>query len=168
MYLRKYLSSDFEVLDSWITSAELLFQFAGTAWTFPLTGNQIHQYQVTFPERQFYVACDETDNPFAFGEIIVGDINSPRLGRLLIGESESRGKGLGLLFVNMLIEECRAKIDTDIIYLYVFHDNFQAIRCYEKAGFKFVPDKSITFTYNNEDQVALLMEYSFIKKTENL
>ncbi|WP_159467574.1 GNAT family N-acetyltransferase [Dyadobacter sp. 3J3] len=162
MRLRKYLPADFYLLNSWMTSAELLFQFAGTAWTFPLDENQIHQYQVTFPERQFYIGCDELDNPFAFGEIIVGDINSPRLGRLLVGESVSRGKGLGLIFVNMLIEECRTKIDTRIIYLYVFHDNFRAIRCYQKAGFKFIPDKSITFTHNDRDQIALLMKYSFL------
>lgn len=164
MYLRKYLQTDFELLNTWITNADLLFQFAGTAWTFPLTEDQIQKYQTVFPERKFYLACTENGNPFAFGEIIVGDINSPRLGRLLIGESDSRGKGLGLSFVNMLIEECRARIDTDVLYLYVFHDNFRAIRCYEKAGFKFVTNKSITFTHNNIDQIALLMEYLFLDK----
>lgn len=64
----------------------------------------------------------------------------------------------------MLIEECRAIIETDVLYLYVFHDNYRAIRCYEKAGFKFVTNKSITFTHNNIDQIALLMEYLFLDK----
>lgn len=159
MHLRKYFSSDFELLDSWVTSAELLFQFAGTAWTYPLDENQIRNYQGNYPERQFFMGINEENNPFAFGEIIVGDVNSPRLGRLLIGESKSRGKGLGLSFVNLLIKECRQKIETDVIYLYVFPDNSSAIRCYEKAGFKFVPDRSLTFKHNGEDKIALLMEF---------
>lgn len=163
MYLRKYLRTDFEILSNWVTSAELLFQFAGTAWTFPLNEEQILQYESTFPERQFYIACDEQDIPFAFGEIIDGDINSPRLGRLLIGKSESRGKGLGLSFVLMLIGECLQKIDTEVIYLYVFQDNFRAIRCYEKAGFNFVPGKSVTFNHNGADETALLMQYTVTK-----
>ena len=107
MDLRKYTDDDFNVLNSWITDADLLFQFAGTAWTFPLTRKQMQDYQALHPDRQFYIAHDDHQQPFAFGEIIIGDINTPRLGRLLVGEKESRGKGLGLHFVNMLVKECK-------------------------------------------------------------
>ncbi|MBE9463018.1 GNAT family N-acetyltransferase [Dyadobacter subterraneus] len=166
MNLRKYLPSDFGLLNSWVTTAELLFQFAGTAWTYPLDEKQVQKYQATFPDRQFYMGIDDENNAFAFGEIIVGDINSPRLGRLLIGDSASRGKGLGHSFVNLLIDECRQRIETDVIYLYVFPDNSSAIRCYEKAGFTFVPDKSVTFKYDDVDQIALLMEYRVLDKVK--
>ena len=43
MYLRKYQDSDFSLLAQWVTSPDLLFQFAGTDFSFPLTQNQLTQ-----------------------------------------------------------------------------------------------------------------------------
>lgn len=160
MRLQNYSPDNFDLLNSWITDADLLFQFAGTAWTFPLTRQQIAAYQNSFPRRQFYMAYDDQNEAFAFGEIIVDDINTPRLGRLLVGNQNSRGKGLGLRFVNLLVDECKRVFAPDLIYLYVFEDNVPAIRCYEKAGFVFDGDKKIVFTHEDKNQTALVMKFT--------
>ena len=160
MHLKKYSTEDFDVLESWITDAGLLFQFAGTAWKFPFTRQQMSDYQIRFPERQFYMAYNEDSKPFAFGEIIVDDANTPRLGRLLIGQENSRGKGLGVKFIDLLIQECNQRLSPDIIYLYVFEDNLPAIRCYEKAGFLTDGENKIVFLHHGIEHVALVMKYT--------
>ena len=160
MHLKKYTAEDFDLLQSWVTNAELLFKFAGTAWTFPLTDHQIFEYQTRHPERQFYMAIDDEEKAVAFGEIIVNDVNTPRLGRLLVGEATSRGKGLGVKFVDLLIQECNQRLNPDIIYLYVFEDNYQAIRCYEKYGFILDRENKIVFSHKDTEHVALVMKYT--------
>ncbi|MDQ6480241.1 GNAT family protein [Dyadobacter sp. LHD-138] len=160
MRLQNYSQDHFDLLNSWVTDADLLFQFAGTAWTFPLTPQQITNYQLSFPKRRFYMAFDDQDEAFAFGEIIVDDINTPRLGRLLVGKQSSRGQGLGLKFVNLLIDECKRTFSPDLIYLYVFENNLPAIRCYEKAGFVFDGGNKIVFTHESKSQTALVMKFA--------
>ncbi|MGZ5244596.1 MAG: hypothetical protein ACXWD4_11795, partial [Bacteroidia bacterium] len=39
-------------------------------------------------------------------EIITNEANAPRLGRLLVGAPQMRGKGLGQQFISELIDEC--------------------------------------------------------------
>jgi len=157
MHLKKYTNAHFDLLESWITDADLLFQFAGTTWKFPFTRQQMTDYQSQFPERQFYMGYDDDNQPFAFGEIIVNDINTPRLGRLLVGKENNRGKGLGGKFIDLLVRECNQRLAPDIIYLYVFEDNFPAILCYEKAGFIRDTENKITFSSEGTEHVALIM-----------
>jgi RimJ/RimL family protein N-acetyltransferase len=150
MHLRKYQPSDFTLLAQWVTSPALLFQFAGTDFSYPLTQIQIQQYQSLNPECSFYVACTPDNKPFAFGEIIPQENNIPRLGRLLIGDTKKRGKGLGAIFVQLLVEECIRLYNCTQIELYVLTSNIQAIRCYEKVGFQFLPNSSFELIVHGE------------------
>lgn len=159
MYLKKYTTDQFLTLHSWVENADMLFRFAGTAWKYPLTELQITDYQLQHPERQFYMAYLDDTNPFAFGEIIVNDINTPRLGRLLVGGESSRGKGLGGKLIELLIQECMQQLAPKVIYLYVFENNLPAIRCYEKAGFVTDPGNKIIFNHDGTEHVALVMQY---------
>lgn len=163
MILRKFTKDDFYILEKWVTSADLLFQFAGATWQFPLTIGQIEQYQKNFPLRQFYTGCTDGGHPVAFGEIIRGDVNSPRLGRLLVGNSTERGQGLGLQFVNLLTEECKKSSHDSTVYLYVFENNLSAIRCYRKAGFTNDSAGSITFMKGDLPYTATIMSKSLIE-----
>lgn len=139
MFLRKYADSDFPVLKSWVTDAKLLFLFAGGNWSYPLEFEQVRDYQLAHPLKQSYLLCDDEGHPVAFGELITGDVNSPRLGRLLVGGEENRGKGIGKILIQHLITESRKRNPEDFIHLFVFEENTPAIRCYENMGFKFVP-----------------------------
>lgn len=139
MYLRKYQDSDFSLLAQWVTSPALLFQFAGTDFSFPLTQNQLEQYQAACPDCLFYIACRPLNEPIAFGEIIPQANNIPRLGRLLVGNTAHRGKGIGAAFVQLLVAECARLFNCTQIELYVLSDNKAAQRCYEKVGFYYIP-----------------------------
>ncbi len=142
--IRKYLEEDFSQLSKWITSPQLLFQFAGPGWKYPLTKEQVQKHQEDFPHKQLYLGCDASGKPYAIGEIITNEPHSPRIGRLLIGNPLDRGKGLGGVFLQELIAETARLYDPLSICLFVLENNAPAIRCYQKLGFEFseepIPD----------------------------
>lgn len=148
--LRKYTSADFEYLSSWVSDADLLFQFAGPDWSFPLTEEQLVSYQQKFPFKQFYIGL-QNEIPFAFGELIWNEPVSPRLGRLLIGGEAKRGKGLGQQFIKILITECITLFNPKAIHLFVLENNKQAIACYLKCGFSIVDAPEFTLPYKNQN-----------------
>ena len=148
--LREFAESDFQILESWIADANLLLQFSGTDFSFPITRKQIADYHLQYPERRFYLGYTEEDQPVAFGEIIPQSSGVPRLGRLLIGDPNLRGKGLGKYFVKLLVDECKLRFGTLKVELLVSNKNVAAISCYQAVGFDYSPQKEKTLTVNNE------------------
>jgi len=138
--LRHYQPTDFKHLKDWITDPEILFQFAGPDFTFPIDSKQISNYQEIHKDRQFYIA-EFQHEPVAFGEIIPQNHSSVRLGRLLVGKE--RGKGLGTAFVNALLNEVKHSYFVGWVDLFVMKSNLPAIRCYKKAGFILVKGERI-------------------------
>lgn len=136
MVLRKFKATDFSWLQNWVTSPELLFQFSGDRFSYPLRLDQLIAYRTEHPERMMYVALVAAQ-PVAFGEIIPQDNGRPRLGRILVGNPALRGTGLGTRFITALLDECRQLYPCDAVELNVWDENTSAIRCYEKAGFVF-------------------------------
>lgn len=133
--LELYSSLHFELLKSWITDEELLFRFSGTDFTYPISEQQIVDYQLKYPERRFYMGYTPGKMPFAFGEIIPQESGVPRLGRILVGDPALRGKGLGRYFIKLLIGECSEQFLTKRVELLTWDMNHTAIRCYESVGF---------------------------------
>jgi RimJ/RimL family protein N-acetyltransferase len=156
--LRKYNHTEFNILAGWITSAELLFRFSGPDWSFPLSPDVLQVYMDKHPERQFYWGVSSDGLPYAFGEIIRGDANSPRLGRLLLNETQ-RGKGLGQVFVSELLQECIRIDRPEQVFLFVFEDNRPAVACYLKCGFKFCDETYIRV--NHEGMEARIRKMAF-------
>lgn len=159
--LRPYTKTDFPFLEKWVDSAELLLQFAGTDFSWPLTEKQLSDYQNLHPDRSFYMGTTGNQVPFAFGEIIPQENNIPRLGRIIIGDSASRGKGLGRQFVNLLLEECWSKNFKQAVDLFVWDKNTAAIKCYQAVGFIYNPEKEITLTIENQSYNIHRMTYTF-------
>jgi RimJ/RimL family protein N-acetyltransferase len=147
----------FNWLSGWVTSAELLFQFAGTDFHFPLDETQLLSYQQFHTDRRFYIALTENKAPYAFGEIIPQDNNTPRLGRVLIGDPNKRGKGLGAHFIQLLVEECRLLYNPPAVELYVNAPNTAAIQCYIKVGFHFLPNQEKIVTHNGQQHLIKKM-----------
>jgi RimJ/RimL family protein N-acetyltransferase len=122
-------------------------QFSGTDFHFPITKLQVQVYQQANPDRTFYLGFDDKLEPYAFGEIIPQAGNVPRLGRILVGQKDKRGIGLGQLFVLDLIQECVNCYKCNAVELFVWDQNLAAIRCYLKVGFKYIPEKQMTMTH---------------------
>ncbi len=160
MTIIQYQPAHFNFLSRWITSPELLFQFAGTTFSYPITENQLLNYQNENPERNFYIGLNTDNKAVAFGEIIPQKNNIPRLGRLLIGNPAERGKGFGTSFIRLLLAECQALFQTKTVELFVLEDNLPAIKCYQKIGFQFLPGQTWEMSHQQQIFVLLKMAYN--------
>lgn len=142
LILHRFEEADFDWLQGWVTSPELLFQFSGERFSYPLRLEQLTEYRAEHPDRHMYTAWLGGD-PVAFGEIIPQDNGRPRLGRILVGNPAMRGRGLGARFIMALVDECGRLYACDAVELNVWDENTAAIRCYEKAGFVFQPSDRV-------------------------
>ena len=149
--LKVFKIKDLPILKSWVVDEDLLFQFSAHGFTFPLTERQFEIYEAAYPKRQFYLAYNDEGKPYAFGEIIPQDQESVRLGRLLVGGKENRGKGLGGKLIGELIKEVKNKHLVNRVDLFVLEDNQSAQKCYLKAGFKHVNEPPIYLNYKGKD-----------------
>ncbi|MEX8549331.1 MAG: GNAT family N-acetyltransferase [Mucilaginibacter sp.] len=161
MTITKYSFNYFSFLSRWITDANLLFQFAGTEFSYPITEKQIEDYQHKNPDRNFYLGLNEVNEPVAFGEIIPQENNIPRIGRLLIGNPAERGKGYGTSFIHLLLAKGKAQFQTDTVELFVLEDNLPAINCYQKIGFRFLPGQTWEVNHNGQKYLLQKMAYNF-------
>ena len=85
----------------------------------------------------------------------VGYCEGERTGRsfkldlALIGDKQKRGKGLGLSLVKTFVTFVFQNTGCSKISLDVFDLNVEAIKCYEKAGFKIDPEKAMEITFGD-------------------
>jgi len=158
--LKPFEEHDFPILQNWVRSKELLFQFSAVELSYPLSLEQWQAYQQKYPERRQYLAMLDNGAPYAFGEIIPQDEQSVRLSRLLVGDAQQRGQGLGGRLIEELIEKAVKQIAVERIDLFVLADNQGAIRCYEKAGFQFVEAPLLELAFEGEKYPVRKMRYS--------
>lgn len=161
--LKPYHITDFQVLNSWVTDEELLLQFSGTEFSFPLSEEQITTYQISHPDRRFYMGYHIDGFPFAFAELIPQESGNPRLARILIGDPTLRGQGLGKYLIKLLLQEIREQHQSALAELYVWEKNTAAIKCYESVGFLYAPKREMTMVYKGVAYHIHKMTYTFQK-----
>jgi RimJ/RimL family protein N-acetyltransferase len=154
--LKKFCQNDYACLISWIDSAETLMQFGGPFFTFPLTAEQL-DISLGDPNRISFSVVN-TENSLSIGhcEIYLSG-GSAKIGRILIGEKEQRGKGLGQQIVGMLLEYIFSTLQQTKVELNVFDWNTSAIKCYEKVGFTINPGKRLERKMKGETWIAINM-----------
>ncbi|HWW40633.1 GNAT family N-acetyltransferase [Pedobacter sp.] len=158
--LKPYTSADFKLLEKWVTDEDLLLQFAGTDFSYPITRQQITVYRTAYPERNFYIAYQD-ETPFAFGEIILQGSGIPKLARILVGEPSLRGKGLGGKFIKSLVAESARLYSTKTLELLVWDQNIAAIKCYERVGFVYSPERHTMLAHKGKNYNIHKMTYFF-------
>lgn len=113
-----------------------LFQWAGfVTYQHPLTVEQVKK-QAEKDDVHLYVIC-ENDTPIGAGEIC--DINEEKkTGRIcrLIFSADARNKGYGEIFLKELARIAFTEMGLISLSLRVYCFNANAIRCYEKVGFR--------------------------------
>jgi RimJ/RimL family protein N-acetyltransferase len=134
--------SDFTQLINWINTPEFLLQWGGPNFSYPLTEQQLENYlkdankdnSTTFI---YSVKHKETGN--IIGHISLGNIDrknkSARVGKVLVGDKNVRGKGIGQLMMTEILKVAFNELTLHRVSLGVFDFNLSAIACYEKAGF---------------------------------
>ncbi len=149
-------STDFNLFISWINNKEELFQFAGPIFTYPLTTEQLLAYSADDRRIPFKVVHIKTNEIIGHCELNFEN-TIPRLSRILIADSRARGKGIGKLIVDKMLEQLFVMRYFDSADLNVFDWNKGAIRCYEQVGFKINSECVNTQILDNDIWTALNM-----------
>ncbi len=136
--LEEFTCNDFQLLINWIDSDQFMFQFAGPAFTFPITTEQLAKHIEPNSRKVFKVV--ETKENNIIGHCELNNIDkrnkSARISRLLIGNPKSRNKGFGKKMIQTLLKYAFEELHLHRIDLGVFDFNKGAIRCYKQCGFK--------------------------------
>ena len=154
--IEPFSEKHFDLIIEWVDSEALMMQYSGPDFDYPWSQEVLSQYLNEVHDRERFIFSHENE-PRGYGEILHNGEFQPRLGRLLIGGEENRGKGYGQLLIQDLIAYLQESKPGKPIYLYVYTDNYGAIRAYEKAGFKKVQPAPIPLPEINKS--AYLMSY---------
>lgn len=141
--LKYFERSDFEQLIKWIDSPALLLQWGGSSFDYPLTHAQLEKYiekaNHENAEALVYKVVDHETGE-TIGHISLGKIdrknNSARVGKVLVGDANQRGKGIGQQMLKEILKVAFDDLQLHRVSLGVFDFNKSAIACYEKVGFK--------------------------------
>lgn len=133
---------DFVQLMEWIDSPELLLQWGGPGFDYPLDEQQLKKYLTNSnnenAEKLIYKVID-TETGEVIGHISLGAIDrknrSARIGKVLIGDKNKRGKGFGKLMMREVLRIAFEDLKLHRVSLGVFDFNQSAIATYEKVGF---------------------------------
>lgn len=149
--------ADFKKLISWLDNEELLVQVAGPIFSYPLTAEQLVTYLADEKRYAFKVIDPNTNEAIGHAELYKQEENVAKICRVLIGNEAYRGKGLGQELMNALVSYAINELQVPTIELNVYDWNVQAIRCYEKVGFVFVPEKYTTIKVKGDTWKSLNM-----------
>ncbi len=163
--LKPFREEDFEALISWVGSEELLVQFAGPIFKYPLTVAQLEKY-ISDENRYVFKVINPEANGIAIGhaEIFLVTPTAARLCRILIGDKSYRGKGVGQEIIKQLIDQSFEYLNAETIELNVYDWNTSAIKCYEKVGFEVNPNTINTTEVNGVTWTAINMVFPKPKK----
>ena len=136
--IRPAAEKDYEAIVRWNEKkgTAYLIQWSGfVAYTYPLTVEQVRR-QAEKDSVHLYVIC-ENDTPIGAGEICDIDPKEKtgRICRLIFAE-EAKNKGYGEIFLKELSRIAFEEIGLVSLNLRVYCFNANAIRCYEKVGFR--------------------------------
>jgi RimJ/RimL family protein N-acetyltransferase len=140
--LEYFSRSDFKQLIDWIDSPSFLLQWGGPGFDYPLNHCQLERYIENAnhenAETMIYKVMDEK-NGDTIGHISLGKIDrknrSARIGKVLVGDRNTRGKGIGQLMMKEILLIAFDELHLHRVSLGVFDFNTSAIACYEKTGF---------------------------------
>ncbi len=153
--LQPFTPADFDRLKQWVNSEELLVQFAGPIFRYPLTDEQLHEYVAEPQRRAFRVLHGE--RVIGHAEVMLTEGGTAKLCRILIGDEANRGRGWGEQIIRALVDVSRQKYDAKTVELNVYNWNKGAMRCYEKVGFVENPEGQWTTRVDGQTWTAVNM-----------
>lgn len=141
--LEYFTRNDFNQLIDWINTEELLTNWAGSLFRFPLHEASLEWYiedtnNLDTSDAFIYKGV-ETETGETIGHISLGGISrtnkAARISRVLVGSNAERGKGICTGMLNAVLKIGFEQLNLHRISLGVYDFNHAAIRCYEKCGF---------------------------------
>lgn len=141
--LARFEKEDFDQLIEWISTEELMINWAGSLFSFPFTHKSLDWYikNTNDPETSeaFVYKVIEQETGESIGHISLGSISrknrSGRISRVLIGSEDHKGKGYCKDMMRSILKIGFDELNLHRISLGVYDFNIAAIKCYEKTGF---------------------------------
>lgn len=141
--LEYFSKEDFQQLIDWVPDASFVLQWSGPTFSYPLTSGQLETYLegANEPDASKYIfkVVGNTTNK-AVGHVSLGKVDrnnsSARIGKVLVGAADSRGKGYGSQIIDAVLIFAFEELKLHKVTLGVFDFNAAAIKCYEAAGFR--------------------------------
>lgn len=142
--LEHFEEKDFDQLINWIHSEELLINWAGSLFNFPLTTASMQWYLGDTNDKDnsdaLIYRVVETATGETVGHISLGGISrknrSARISRVLIGDDRHKGKGYCRQMIREVLKVGFDEMKLHRISLGVYDYNISALKCYQSAGFK--------------------------------
>jgi RimJ/RimL family protein N-acetyltransferase len=139
--LEYFTANDFEQLKEWITDEEILMNWSGALFSFPLTQKSLDWYIENVNDTRhsdaFVYKVTETVTGIVIGHISLGGISrknrAGRISRVLVSPAY-QGKGYCCQMVKQVLKIGFEELQLHRISLGVYDFNKAAIRCYQKAG----------------------------------
>ncbi|RYD71849.1 MAG: N-acetyltransferase [Sphingobacteriales bacterium] len=142
--LEHFEEKDFDQLINWINTEELLINWAGSLFSFPLTKQSMAWYLGDTNDKEksdaLVYRVVEVETGKTVGHISLGGISrknrSARISRVLIGDNENKGKGYCRQMINAVLTIAFNEMNLHKVSLGVYDYNSSALKCYQSAGFK--------------------------------
>lgn len=154
--LLPFTTEDVPLLVSKIIDERMLLQFAGPAYHFPLTEQQL-ETDLSDKNRTLFKITDQTGNTMGHAQIFLKE-KTFLLGRILIWDENNRGKGYGKKVMQELLKYGFSHFDKETAELNVYDWNTGAIECYRKVGFAFDPNVKSEAKIDQETWISLNMK----------
>ena len=141
--LEYFEAKDFEQLINWINTEELLINWAGSLFSFPLTQSSMNWYirdtnDLQKSDALLYRVVEEETGEIV-GHISLGGISrknkSARISRVLIGDNHNKGKGYCKQMIRAVLKVAFDELQLHRVSLGVYDYNLSALKCYQSAGF---------------------------------
>ncbi|RYF91347.1 MAG: N-acetyltransferase [Chitinophagaceae bacterium] len=141
--LEYFTPNDFTQLINWIDSEELLVNWAGSLFSYPLTWQSMDWYISNTNDLAssdaFVYKVVEVESGEIIGHISLGGISrknrSARISRVLLGSTQHKGKGYCKEMIRAVLKIGFEELNLHRISLGVYDFNTAALNCYKSAGF---------------------------------
>lgn len=131
--LRPAAPRDLRVILGWIDSPTALKLWGGHLLTYPPEVEKTWR-EIGADEADTFTLVDADGNIAGFGQTLPRPPDAVHLGRIILSP-QLRGKRVGRVLVQQLIEAAAAKVHPARITLNVYRDNAPAVRLYRSLGF---------------------------------
>ena len=160
--LRPFVTADFDQLIGWSANEEMLMQYAGPSFDFPLTTEQLALNLADASRLAYSIQFNNTGEVIGHAEIYFPNKTTAHLCRILIGDAGYRGRGIGSMVVKQLLAISFAIEGVEEASLNVYDWNQAAVKCYTSAGFEI--NKNSTRTGQVKDKVWTTLNMRLAKK----
>ena len=157
LHLKTFHESHASIVVDWVQTPEQLKRLAPGS-TMPLTAEKVLAWRRPHGH-VFELAREGDETPIGYAELnpMQRERKHLWLGHVIVCPNE-RGRGIGTVFVRMLLEYAFDQLDAHRVSLIVYPDNKPAVDCYQRVGFKATREEYHTFGSSGVEERMLRLE----------